>query len=84
MLKQVKYQEHEDPDQVYKVPVQPNFFDHFITILPRSVHSTGNIERNDQQEYHSRKYVETVETRDEEEKRTEGSGAKLFGLGLAF
>ena len=61
LLNQVETQEHKYPNEIYKVPVKTNFFNHFIVTATlvnavRCIYQHQNIEDNTAQ------YVTAVET----------------------
>jgi hypothetical protein len=58
------------------VPVQSDFFYHFIPVASGDIDSAQHIDQNNQQEYDSRKNVETVEACDKKEKRTKSFRTK--------
>ena len=74
MSDQIEYQEYEDPNQVHKVPVQTDFFNHFIPIVSLDIYSAGYVEHDDRKKDHTGEHVKSVKPRDEKEQ-----GTKCFG-----
>lgn len=60
-LYQVKEGEYKYPNQIHKVPIQPNFFDHFIA-SPSLISSQDHIKEDNDIKDNSRKYVKTVKS----------------------
>ena len=65
-LHQVKERKYKHPHQVYEVPIEADFLNHFVvaTLLKRTI--SGSDEAPYQQA-DAREHVRTVEARDEEE-----------------
>gem|GEM_PF-4073307 len=84
ILKKIEAQEDEYPNQVDEVPVEADFFDHFIAIASFDVHATDDVDEDDEQYYYAAEYVESVESRDGEKQLAEGLGAELLEFDFAF
>ena len=66
-LQEIEYEEYEYPYQIHKVPVETNFFYHFIAIAAAGIQATGHVDSNNSQKQYPWEYVESVESGDEEE-----------------
>ena len=64
-LYQIEKGKYKYPDQIYKVPVQPHFFNHFI-MSPALISTQNHIKKYDNIDDYSLEYVKTVEACDKE------------------
>lgn len=64
-LNQIEKGENKYPDQIYKMPIKPYFFDHFI-MTSSFISAQDNIKENNDINNYTRKYVETVKARNKE------------------
>lgn len=67
-LNQIEESEYKHPNEVYKVPVQTNFLNHFV-MAAAVIYACHGVVVNHKIQTYTREYVETMETGDEEEKR---------------
>src|SRR5690606_26622067 len=72
-LYQVKERKYEHPNEIHKVPVQPDFFHHFV-VSSSLVNARYSVVIHHEVETNPTKHVEAVETGYEEEK-----GGKIRG-----
>ena len=78
-LDQIKEREDKYPNQVYKVPVQPYFFDHFI-MTSSFIDTSYGIIVNQKIEHHPTEYVETMKARYEEKEVCKIRGPILINM----
>ena len=78
-LYQIKAKEYKYPNQVYKVPVQSCFFDHFIMaslVKMTKLCFSQHYQVND----HTAEYVEAMEAGNSEEVATKCRAANMRGM----
>lgn len=64
-LNQIEKSKYEYPDQIDKVPIKSDFFDHLI-MAPSFIGAQDHIKEYDQIEYDAREYVKAVKARNKE------------------
>jgi hypothetical protein len=69
-LNKVKEREHEDPNEVHKVPVKTNFFNHFI-MTPSIVNTHHSVVINHEVETNTTEHVKSMESGNEEKESSE-------------
>src|SRR5436190_21928562 len=65
LLNKVKESKYKDPDQIYKVPVQSNFLNHFVMATP-VIYSGHSIIVYEKVKTNTAEYVKAMETRNKE------------------
>ena len=75
-LDKIEAKEYEYPHQVYKVPVQTGFLDHFVMPALVEMPQPG-FDPHHHVDHHAAEYVEAVETGDAEEITAKGDRAGM-------